>query len=300
MEFALPIRIRWDLDSGGESGSILRIASRIREAEPLFVELSVAGEAGLRFLRPLLDALSGGFTRISVTLGLHPGASGIASGLPLAEVTWRIASASDFPRLPEGAKSLSFTPDGESIGRLPGILAAFFRSGATTLHLPNINAVRALAERGRVPVPEPGQYAEVERALGEAGTVPGGRQLVVHDYFLWRVLARRFPGSIGERLEFGGCQAGGALAYVDPAGGLYPCDSLPVKLGNLGGSDSFQALWDAPGRCGLVDAIRSTPSACAGCEALPACKAGCRGMAHVAKGTLDAPDPSCPVPVPDR
>ncbi|HEY5995390.1 MAG TPA: SPASM domain-containing protein, partial [Candidatus Deferrimicrobiaceae bacterium] len=258
------------------------------------------GPGALPSLPAIIGSLSGGFTRISLTLDLFPGAAEAAAALPGVETAWRLASGDDFGRLPEGAAAVSFVPDGDSIGRLPALLEAFSRSGARTLHLPNVNAVRALAETGRVPVPSPAQYAAFADSPVLADIGLGNRSLVVHDYFLWRLLAGRFPGAVGERLEFGGCQAGGALAYVDPTGELYPCDALPVRLGSLAGDASFQELWDSPARPALVGAIRATPAGCEGCEALPACRAGCRGMAQATAGTLDAPDPACPGPVPRR
>ncbi len=300
MEFALPIRVRWDLDSQGRAAPALRIAARIREIEPLFVEISATAPSALLLLSPVIDLLAGGFTRLSLTLGLFPGAAEWASGWPAIDVVWRIASPSDFGLVPDGAEAASFVPDGDTIGLLPAVLESFARSRASVLHLPNINAVHAMSGGGQLPVPKPEQYAAVDRAIAAASIDLGVRRLVVHDYFLWRILARRFPEALGERLEFGGCQAGSALAYVDPEGDLYPCDALPARLGNLAGDDSFQALWDAPRRASLVEAIRATPAGCEGCGVLPACRAGCRGMAQVAAGTLDAPDPACPGPEPAR
>jgi GeoRSP system SPASM domain protein len=295
MEFSLPIRVRWDIEPQGRERSVLRIASRIREIDPLFVELSAAGPVALPHLQPVVGMFSGGFTRLSLTLSPLPGAALAAAGLEGIDLVWRIARPGDFARLPEGAAAASFVPDGDTIGLLPGILDAFSRSGASSLHLPNVNAVRALAEGGRVPVPAPAQYAAFESAPELAKIALGDRRLVVHDYFLWRILAGRFPEGLGERLEFGGCQAGSALAYVDPEGNLYPCDAFPQRLGNLEEA-GFQELWDAAARLALVEGIRATPAGCAGCELLPACRAGCRGMARVASGTVDAPDPACPGP----
>ncbi|HEY5996258.1 MAG TPA: hypothetical protein VIU29_04515, partial [Candidatus Deferrimicrobiaceae bacterium] len=111
-----------------------RIASRIRAIEPLFVELSADGPGALPSLPSIIESLSGGFTRISLTLGLFPGAAEAAAALPGVETAWRIDSAGDLGRLPEGAAAVSFVPDGDSIGRLPALLDALSRSCAQTLH----------------------------------------------------------------------------------------------------------------------------------------------------------------------
>lgn len=300
MEFALPIRVRWDIDSLDATGPVDRIADRIREIEPLFVELSVHGPAGLRHLPALLDAFGGGFTQRLLALGPFPGAAEAAAASAGVERLWRIAGPSDLDGLPAGVSEASFVPDAGAIDLLPAVLEAVAGSRAAVLHLPNINAVRASAQGLTVPIPTPAQYAALERRLSASPIPLAGKRLVVHDYFLWRVLARLHPESLGERLEFGGCQAGSALAYVDPAGVLYPCDSLPIPLGNLAGDRSFQQIWDSAARVGAVDAIGKMPEPCLRCEVLPACRAGCRGMSLLSAGTLDAPDPACPGPARPR
>jgi radical SAM protein with 4Fe4S-binding SPASM domain len=295
VDFALPIRIRWDIDSQGRAGPVRGIAARIREVEPLFVELAAAGPEGLSRVPEIVEALAGSSPRVTLTLGPFPGAAG--AGLPpgVGRIL-RVEGPEGLGDVPDGGEA-SFAPDGASFGRLPALLGAFSRSGASVLHLPNVNAVRALAEGGRVPVPSPGQYEAFDRSPELESLDLGARGLAVHDYFLWRILARRFPASAGERLEFGGCQAGGALAYVAPDGGLYPCDALPVRIGSLAGERSFRELWDGPARTAALAAVRATPAGCEGCGALPSCRAGCRGLAHAGGGGIESPDPACPGPV---
>jgi radical SAM protein with 4Fe4S-binding SPASM domain len=295
VEFPLPIRVRWDIERGGRIGPAGRIAARILEAEPLFVELNVDGKPGLSALSRILDDFAKSFSRVALTLPILPGAADTVAGRDGVDVAWRIAPEEPGP-FPAEASELSFVPDGRTIGRLPDVIAAFARSGASTLHLPNINAIRFLAETGIVPVPSPVQVADALGRIGDRPVSLDRRRLVVHDYFLWDGLRKLYPGSAGERLEFAGCQAGTALAYVDADGDVYPCDALPIRLGNLAGDDSFERVWEAPARVALVAAIRATPAGCAACPALEACRSGCRGLGYAADGTFDTPDPECPVP----
>src|SRR3990170_3232954 len=68
----------------------------------------------------------------------------------------------------------------------------------------------------------------------------------------------------GDRVEFSGCQAGTALAYVDWEGNLYPCDSLPIRLGSIE-ERTLEEVWNSPLRGRVADTVRSTPWACDGC-----------------------------------
>jgi GeoRSP system SPASM domain protein len=294
VEFSLPIRIRWDVDFRGRSGRVKRLARQIAEASPLFVELHVSGSRGLAEFPGILAELQKAEPRISVHLGLFPGSADVVRhGYPV-EFVWDVGPSAGFLRkLPGGASTISFVPDADTLEELPEVLAEFADSPLSVLHLPNVNAVRAVAGRGHVPVPEIGQLRETAEAVSAMGISLSGKRLVAHDFFLWKTLSEAFPGAAGERLEFSGCQAGTALAYVDWEGGVYPCDSLPIRLGSLEES-SLEQVWASPARQKVVAALRSTPGACDGCGEYRGCHGGCRGMAYLSSGTLDAPDPACP------
>lgn len=295
MEFSLPVRVRWDVDFRERSGRVKRIARRIAEASPLFVELHVSGKRGLKELPGIVAELQKTAFRVSLHLPLLPQASGIhRRGYPV-ECVWDVGPAAGFlSRLPEGAKAISFVPDEDCADELPEVVAEFADSGLTELHLPNVNAVRAIAAWGRVPVPGIDRLRAAAAAVAAPRLSLRGKRLVVHDYFLWKSLSAAFPGATDDRVEFSGCQAGTALAYVDWEGNLYPCDSLPIRLGCLE-DGTLEEIWNSPLRARVADAVRSTPWACDGCAEHRGCLGGCRGMAYIASGSLDAPDPDCPV-----
>lgn len=293
MEFSMPMRIRWDVDFRGKVGRVKRIARRIREAAPLFVEIRFKGEKGLSHLPAVFAEIHTCNPRIEATVELFPGAGAVSRrGYPI-DFIWGIPPGEPFLRLlPEGAVAISFVPDEETFPDLPEVLEEFSGSGLDTLHLPNVNAVRALAEKGHVPVPDPSLLREAASRLPALGISMSGKRLVVHDYFLWKVLRESFPDESGERVEFSGCQAGSALAHVDWEGNVYPCDSLPVRLGNLQ-ETALADIWRSPARGRILEAIRSVPAPCGTCDFLKGCLSGCRGLAYVQSGTFDAPDPSC-------
>ncbi len=294
MEFTLPIRVRWDVDFRGRSGRVKRIARKIAEASPLFVELHLSGARGLSELSGILAELQKAQPRVSVHLGLFPGSAEAArNGYPV-DFVWDVGPAAGFlPKLPQGAAAISFVPDADNLDELPEVVAEFADSGLSALHLPNVNAVRSLAARGLVPVPEIGRLRAAAEAVAALKVSLGGKRLVAHDFFLWKSLSGAFPGATGDRLEFSGCQAGTALAYVDWEGGVYPCDSLPIRLGPLDES-SLEEIWASPARGRIVEAVRAAPGACDGCGEYLGCHGGCRGMAYLSAGTFDAADPACP------
>lgn len=294
MEFSMPIRVRWDVDFRGKIGRTKRIARRIRETAPLFVELRIEGEKGLSELPAVFAEIHKCNPRIEATVKLFPGAAATARrGYPI-DFIWGVNAREPFRRmLPDGARAISFVLDEDTYPDLPEVLEDFAESSLDTLHLPNVNAVRALAEKGHVPIPRPLQLQEAAERIPALHVSLSGKKLVVHDFFLWRVLRDSFPNETGERVEFSGCQAGSALAHADWEGNVYPCDSLPVRLGNLQ-ETPFGEIWKSPARRQILAAIRSVPAPCGSCDHLKGCLSGCRGLAYVASGSLDAPDPACP------
>lgn len=294
MQFSLPVRIRWDVDFRERAGRVKRIARGIAEASPLFVELHICGKRGLKELPGIVAELQRIPSRVSLHLPLLAQASDMARrGYPV-DYVWNVGATAGFlPRLPEGAKAISFVPDEDTADELREVVAEFADSDLIELHLPNVNAVRAVATGGHVPVPGIDRLRAAAGAVAALGLSLHGKRLVVHDFFLWKSLSATFPGATGDRVEFSGCQAGTALAYVDWEGNVYPCDSLPIRLGSLE-DRTFEEVWNSSTRARVADAVRSTPWACEGCAENRGCLGGCRGMAYLASGVFDAPDPACP------
>lgn len=294
MDFSMPVRVRWSVDFRERSGRVKRIARRIAEASPLRVELHISGKKGLSDLPAILAEIQRSGSRVSVHLPLLPQASGLSRrGYPV-DYVWDIGTTAGFlPRLPDDATTVSFVPDEETAEELPEVVAEFADSDLSELHLPNVNVVRAVADLGHVPVPGIGHLRDAARAVASRRIPLSGKRLVVHDYFLWKALSETFPDATGERIEFAGCEAGTALAYVDWEGGVFPCDSLPIRLGSLE-DGTFEKVWSSPLRGQVAAAVRSSPASCDSCASYRGCLGGCRGMAYLATGFLDAPDPACP------
>ena len=294
MEFPLPVRVRWDVDFGGRVGRPKRIARQIRGIAPLFVDLRMEGDRGMAELSAVFTELNKCGARVGVTAPLSPrSVAAVRWGYPI-DLVWSIGAGGPFRGLlPEGARAVAFTPDADTIGALPAVLEEFAGTGARDLHLPNVNAIRAVAAMGHVPIPAAGQVREACEEIARAAIDLAGKTLVVHDYFLWKALRERFPAAVGDRIDFAGCQAGSSLVHVDWDGNVYPCDSLPIRLGNLL-ETPFERIWRSPAREKVFAAIKATPGACERCGAFSACLGACRGLAFAARDSFDAPDPSCP------
>jgi GeoRSP system SPASM domain protein len=260
----------------------------------MFVELRVEGNKGISELPAIFTEIHKCNPKIEVTMPLFPEAVAASRwGYPI-EFLWEVSSREPFRRLlPPEARAISFAPDEDNLAYLHEVIEEFADSGIQALHLPNVNAVRALALKGHVPIPRKEGLAEAARRLSSLRIALTGKSLVAHDYFLWRIIRDVFPDEAGGRVEYSGCQAASALAYVDWEGSVYPCDSLPIRLGNLQES-KFESMWNAPARLRILDAIRSVPAPCDPCDDLDACHSGCRGLAMHMSGSADAPDPSCP------
>jgi radical SAM protein with 4Fe4S-binding SPASM domain len=283
LEFFLPTHVRWDVDFGGRVGRPKRIARQIREIAPQFVELRIEGDKGIDELSAIFTEIHKCNPKIEATVGLTARAVAASRwGYPIAFL-WAIEGGNTFSRcLPEDARAVSFAPDEETIHLLPQVLEDFAESGAKELHLPNVNAVRALAAVGHIPVASSGQFREMSRKLNPSRISLVGKRIVVHDFFLCRLLRNVFPDEGGKRVEFSGCEAGSRLAYVDWDGNVYPCDSIPIRLGNLL-ETPFERIWGSPQRMRVVEAIHSVPVDCDSCIA----HSGCRGLACFASESFD-------------
>lgn len=293
MDHTVPVRVRWDVDFHGRAGRTKRIARQIREASPKVVELRIEGEKGISELPAVFAEIHKCNPWIEATVRLFPGAAALAQrGYPMKFV-WEVDVREPFDGLlPHGAEAISFTADESSLAGLPDVLEEFTGSRARVLHLPNVNAIRALAEVGHVPIPRIEQLQAAVESVSRLSVSLKGKSLVIHDYFLWKLFHDVLPEETGKRIGFLGCHAASALAYVDWDGNVYPCDSLPIRLGNLQEA-TLQRIWRSPARIQILDTLRAAPSGCEGCSQFEGCHAGCRGLAYTVSGSLSSRDPFC-------
>jgi radical SAM protein with 4Fe4S-binding SPASM domain len=281
----MPTRVRWDVDFHGRAGRTKRIARQIREASPGIVELRIEGEKGISELPAVFTEIQKGNPRVEATVRLFPGSTAIAQRGYAMDFVWRVDPRAPFRSLLlPGSEAISVSIDEDSLPHLPDVLEEFAGGGARTMHLTNVNAVRALAEVGHVPVPRPGQLQEAAETISRLPISLAGKKLVIQDYFFWKLLHAVFPDEAGEKIEFSGCQAASALAHVDWEGNVYPCDSLPIRLGNLQ-ERTFEKIWRSPARVQILEVLRASPASGGPCEPLKGCVSGCPGLAYAVPPT---------------
>ena len=165
-------------------------------------------------------------------------------------------------------------------------------SGVSAISLPNLPLFGDRAARGGTTTPDLGQLTGLADRIAAALHGRPAVDLRVHHYALWQALSAAGAHPHGEGSPGAGCQAGNALAYIDPAGILYPCASLPVPLARVGVGAITEA-WSGPSLAALREGIARIPLACDGCPCLPTCQGGCRGWAYYLADTWDAPGPDC-------
>ena len=301
-----PLRVTWDLH--GPAGPMEETAARIvcdrlTSAGVFFVFLEQRPLAH-RAYTALLERLQAGGCRTTVLcrgeldelealessplpdevlLDAEPfaGPQGIDAGV-LSVTLDRLRAAGCEP-------GLAFVPAAGNLEFLPGLADLCRALGVGRFKLPNLRIGGNLTPPADGLPLRPGDIAGLREGLGErAGEFGRGLQLEVHDLFLWEVL---FPEGGGERSEYGGCQAGNSLGYVDAAGTLFPCTSWPEAIGSLLAA-SLTDLWASEKRIGIRERISAIPAGCVGCRDLSVCSGGCRGMALCGYGNQER-DPGC-------
>lgn len=294
LDFSLPTRVRWDVDFRGRVGSPKRIARQIREIAPKFVELRIEGDRGIAQLPAIVTEIHKCHPEVEATVALTAKATAAARrGYPIRFI-WAIDGRQAFSRcIPKGARAVSFTPDEGTVLLLPDVLEDFAESDLEELHLPGVNGVRALAEKGHIPVSLPEQIREVSEAIARNHIPLGGKRLIVHDFFLCMLLRDAFPDGVEKPVVFPGCQAGTGLAHVDWDGNVYPCDALPIRLGNLL-ETPFDRIWRSRARQRLVEAVHAATVDCGSCDVTSGCFGGCRGLAYLSANSFETADIAAP------
>jgi len=111
-------------------------------------------------------------------------------------------------------------------------------------------------------------------------------KLTIHDPFLWKVFypAVEFPE--------GGCQAANSMVHISSEGEVYPCPSLPIKLGSLS-KGTLKEMMASSQKKKLRALLTDLPEGCYDCVEAKKCAGGCRGRSYILAGSLGLPDPSC-------
>lgn len=283
LDFDQPWRIHWRL-LGNDPSPVL---DRVRECGPLAIILEVQSAEELSPLElpwpnTSFVVVLRGWRDVSDSLP----AEGVnrwefpVRGPEEARETAKIMSH----RLRPGTGAFRWLPGRGRLSELPSLLEAALDTGFGVT-LPNRPA-DGITSRSAVDQPLPGEVAALDMdVLKDLAAELGGERIRVHDFILSNIMGL-------SNTEPAGCEAANALSFLDVDGNVYPCDSLRVRMGSLR-DEGLRAIWEKPIRGRIRRDVVSCPPVCSGCDALPLCKGGCRGISFHLKGHFGAPDPLC-------
>lgn len=309
MLLSAPVRLYWELRPVSSGGMLpekaLAVASEVAEMKVFFVTVRLAG--GVRDdLASIVTGMADAGVNVKLSVadtGSLPGADAVAaaSGLELyvdspdgdlGEALDILNGASVKAGL--SPSSVAAVPSRKNAGSFEGFFGRCVELGFTSISLPNPCLVSNPAGAGPYILDGLSRHKIREAAESVLSDMDGGVKLFVHELFLYREL--KLPG-MGERMEYAGCQAAEALAYIGPDGRVYPCSSWPESIGSLD-NNSFREIWFGSKRREVVRRIGDLPGKCEECSDSETCLGGCRGMAIAVLGA-DGPDPGCPVVLDD-
>lgn len=286
MELALPITIYWDLNpSEPASAELEQIAGDILTVRPLMLQILDPSPQASQGLLQILRTVQGFPLKITLTAGLQfllAGVDASVAGFGRVELLASISTPSDLQQLPTGRiLGVSCPVTRENWRSLPEIVHECRSRGIARLVLPmqRLYGCEQPFLLTRV------EQDELTRALERTGGTTG-LNLTIHDPFLWRAFNPSIP------FPQGGCQAANTMVAISPDRGVYPCPTLPVRLGSLK-DQRFPEILVSIVKREFRRRLLEFPAACDACAELAVCKGGCRGRSFAMQGTFDAIDQAC-------
>jgi GeoRSP system SPASM domain protein len=291
-ELSSPIRMYWDIGSGALSESdCRRIAGEIAACKILTLQITETSSAVSPSCLSVLDALKNKNVALSLVLPLSAWdqeALRLVHDFPVKLLLISMSSISqlgsvvDIQHAVAGKPlfGIAFGVRRGNVHELPEVLTFCIVHKVQHVVLP----MQRLAGNEEAFFFSGEERTKLTARLNKIET-PAWLRIIIHDPFLWRAF---FPST-----EFpdGGCQAANTMLFISPSGDVYPCPTLPVKIGNLQ-TASLRDVIASDVKKEVRRSILGMPDDCSGCPDLKQCKAGCRGRAYALKG-WEGPDPSC-------
>jgi len=282
--FDLPWRIHWRIESMSARSTNLEA---IRECNPLVLIIES------REVEPLMSiGLPWPQTQVTGIVHNWRSLAKTARDIPVSRWEIPVKDVNDarqavetlVERLPPERTSLRWYPLKGELAMLEDVLHVAKETG-WGLTLPNRPAM-VIESLGSEAFPDANELdPELLEVITGTMKKTGHERIRIHDFIISQALGIEGP-------EPQGCEAGGAIAYVEDDGTVYPCSTLKVPLGNLR-KESFIQIWSGPERLRIREEVARMPDVCGRCEKLVVCRGGCRGAVYHLDGGYDLPDPLC-------
>ena len=290
-EHHTPINVQWDLPAGRKWPNSLyrRWSDQLAgiNAGSLTLRDATSPYSGST---AILENLSGSGIPVSLTvagLAAVPDTLEPLLNLGVASLFLRVRSFGELREVMAELKSMrrrgtavgiSFTMNAYNFWDLPDIIL-FSR----------INGIAAVD----LPVPHPGDditFFPDRRDRSELFTSlrltdMAGMSLSIADPFLRRLCC---PGQQG----LAGCGAGRTLIFISSAAEVFPCPSMPIRLGSLK-EESLENILASGTRLKTIEQAAMLPESCRQCREAQACNGGCRGRAYTFHSSFRELDPAC-------
>ncbi|ABB30810.1 hypothetical protein GeomeDRAFT_0884 [Geobacter metallireducens RCH3] len=288
MELASPITIYWDLPPDAhEPSRLMGIAADIVPCRPLMVWITCTAPTLPDGLGAVLERFRESSISVIITIALSTRDESVRALAGQGLVREFLLAVDHAGQLDTGEwkgiapVGISFAVTSRNWRELPDLMHQCPGYGITRLVLP----------MQRLYGDEPPffltsrEQQELADALASAGGT-SGLTLTIHDPFLWRAFNPGVP------FPQGGCQAANTMIAIAPDGGVYPCPSLPVRLGTVGEA-SLKEIIASMAKKDVRQRLLEHPGACMACGDVAECRGGCRGRAYVVHQSLEGEDPAC-------
>ena len=283
MELASPIIIYWDLPHGPKKSEFQqRICADILECRPLMLQLYCPDFQPEDGRLALFELLTGRQNAVSLTVPFEF-IDSFSKYTGLKELLISVDSLDKLVMITnaQSLTGISFSVSRENWRQLPELVRFCRNSELKRLVLP-----MQRLQNGEAPFFITRQE---QRELGTSLVEAGGLKdlnLTIHDPFLWRAFYPELP------FPQAGCQAANTMIFIDPEGNVYPCPTLPVRLGTVG-ELSLKEIIASPAKKEFRRRLLETPDDCRGCGDILECRGGCRGRAFVLHASLGGIDSAC-------
>jgi GeoRSP system SPASM domain protein len=297
MELATPITVYWDLPPDLKDSEYLkRICGDILQLRPLMLQLNATACPSIESYHVLLEMFTGSQIGISLTVPASCLVSSDRQLLAENQLKELLIASENLSDLCGETKMLGEESRQVPSGTVLGLSISTTRDNWRTL--PAFVEFCRLNGLKRIVLPMQRLYgsetpfmlskdeqSELQNALAAAGGT-ADINLTIHDPFLWKAFNPGIP------FPQGGCQAANTMISISGNGDVYPCPSLPVKLGTIGEA-TLKEIVASPLKKDFRRSLLEIPGDCRDCAEINVCRGGCRGRAYVQYGTLDGIDSSC-------